>query len=284
MENSVIFMYENQKGGTVIFSPRADQWVENITGLSSVDSDISEAQGVGQVGATATAVAVRPKTCTITGAVRNPSARRLLLATVLPGVFGRLTMVSGGIRRYLEGIPTKTPDVQNKNGPQRFQIGFRCPYPYWRGEDTPTKLAGMIPCFQLPCSFSGRWYVSRPAENAFVELSNPGNMPSALTVQFVAKTQVTDPALYHMQSDSWIRLHTTLQPGETIAVCTQYGRKGAVKYTAGSQENVFRVLDIQSNLGMALDPGTNTFKVEASAGRDGLEVILTAPKGVWAGV
>ena len=49
-------------------------------------------------------------------------------------------------------------------------------------------------------------------------------------------------------------------------------------------ERLFRLLNIGSNLAMQLQPGVNTFRVTASAGADGLDVTLIAPKGVWAGV
>ena len=116
-------------------------------------------------------------------------------------------------------------------------------------------------------------------------MNNPGNIASDLTLQFRARTQVTAPRVYHLESASYIQLDTTLNIGDTITVSTVYGNKGATHSSqTGSETNAFRLLDIGSNLAMQLQPGVNTFRVTASAGADGLDVTVIAPKGVWAGV
>lgn len=285
MANPVIFLYENALGGSVAFRRDSDCILSDMTSVSSVDTKISESQGVGQTGATATAASVQPKTLTASGAVRSPAARAALLATVLPGVSARITMINGDARYYLEGSPDKTPIVANNRGVQKFQFSFRCSYPYWRGEEASTGLSGLEALFSFPRSLGGSWYISQYTTSAFAAVTNPGNMPSALTVRFYARAPVTDPQLYHLESDSAVQLNTTLDTGETIEVCTEYGRKGATLIRAdGTRENVFRLLDISSNLNMQILPGDNTYRYDAADGKAGLDVTIVAPKGVWAGV
>lgn len=285
MADTVIFLYTNDAGGQLYFRRAGDCIMSDIDGVSSVDTKISESQGVGQTGATATAASVQPKTLTASGAVRSPAARAALLATVLPGVSARITMINGDARYYLEGSPDKTPIVANNRGVQKFQFSFRCSYPYWRGEEASTGLSGLEALFSFPRSLGGSWYISQYTTSAFAAVTNPGNMPSALTVRFYARAPVTDPQLYHLESDSAVQLNTTLDTGETIEVCTEYGRKGATLIRAdGTRENVFRLLDISSNLNMQILPGDNTYRYDAADGKAGLDVTIVAPKGVWAGV
>ncbi|MBQ8647395.1 MAG: phage tail family protein, partial [Oscillospiraceae bacterium] len=195
-----IFIYENQRGGTLILRADGDSFVTDIPNLSAVDATISEAQGVGQVGATATDASIQPKSITVSGAVRNAPARAALLAAVLPGVPARLTFVDGSTRRYLEGIPSKSPEISNRRGVQAFQFTLRCSYPYWRGEESPSSLAGLSALFSFPCSLAGEWKISSRSTDVFSTVESPGNMPASFTVRFCARTQVTDPEIYHLES------------------------------------------------------------------------------------
>lgn len=285
MENPLIFLYENEQGGSLVFRRDSELWITSVTGLSGVEASVAEAQGVGQVGATATAVSIQPKTLTIDGMLWNHAARPALLAAVLPGVPARLTMLDGASRYYLEGIPTKSPEVENSAGPQRFQCSFRCSYPCWRGEEAAAGLAGLTALFSFPASLAGSWYISRYSTNAFATVENAGNMPSDLTVCFAARTRVANPELYHLESGSYLRLNAVLDTGETARISTVYGRKGATLTRAdGTEENIFRLLDIGSNLSMQALPGQNTYRCSADEGQAGLDVTILAPKGVWAGV
>lgn len=285
MANSVMFFYENQLGGQLAFGRTSDHILSDISGMSQVSATVAEAQGVGQVGATAAGASVQPKTITLNGTVRDAAARASLLAAVLPGVPATLTMARGANRYFLEGIPEKSPEVSSNDGPQSFQFALRCSYPYWRGPEARSLLSGLSAQFHFPTSLAGRWYISRTTSEAFCTVNNPGSLASDLVLQFRARTQVTNPRVYHLESESYIQLNTTLNIGDTVTVSTVYGSKGATRSSqTGSETNAFRLLDIGSNLAMQLQPGENTFRVTAAAGADGLDVTVIAPKGVWAGV
>jgi len=280
-----MFFYENQLGGQLTFGRTRDHILSDISGMSQVSATVAEAQGVGQVGATASGASVQPKTITLNGTVRDAAARASLLAAVLPGVPATLTMARGANRYFLEGIPEKSPEVSSNDGPQSFQFALRCSYPYWRGPEARSLLSGLSAQFHFPTSLAGRWYISRYTSEAFCTVTNPGSLASDLVLQFRARTQVTNPRVYHLESESYIQLNTTLNIGDTVTVSTVYGSKGATRSSqTGSESNAFRLLDIGSNLAMQLQPGENTFRVTAAAGADGLDVTVIAPKGVWAGV
>ena len=285
MADSLIFIYENANGGTVVFREDSSLWITGISGISTVEASVAEAQGVGQIGATPTGVSIQPKTLTVNGMLWDRSLRSRLLAAVLPGVKARFTMLDGGQRYYLEGIPSKSPIVDEVREMPGFQFAFRCSFPYWRGEETVQTLAGLAALFRFPTSLAGEWYISRMTDSAFATVENPGNMPAPLTLRFKARTIVTNPEIYHLENGSYIRLNTTMAIGDIIEVSTVYGEKGAWQVAEdGSTTNVFRYLDIGSDLSMQLEPGTNTLRVSAEVGEDGLDVEIIAPKGVWAGV
>ncbi|MEG0168306.1 MAG: hypothetical protein RR709_10630, partial [Ruthenibacterium sp.] len=84
---------------------------------------------------------------------------------------------------------------------------------------------------------------------------------------------------------AFLRINQVMTAGECITISTVYGRKG-VRYTKadGTQENGFRFLDVDSDLNLRLSPGENTFRTAARSNREGLQVEISAPKGVVFGV
>lgn len=277
-------------GRSVTFFAHPDSvvWVTAITGASANEVTVSESQGAGQVGSSISAVSVQPRNLTIDGVIRADleQNRRGLLGCVLPGVQGRLTVTQNGESWYIDGVPTRTPDVSDGSTVQQFQFVLHCPYPYWRSTaDGSTQIAGLVKRFQFPCSLEGSWYISQYSTNLFAAVENTGTAATEFDVEFTAVTAVTNPEMFHVERGSFIRLHTVLQAGESITVSTVYGRKGAVLRRAdGTEENAFRWLDVESNLNLQMDPGTNTIRCTAEENREGLRVRVILPKGVLAGL
>ena len=75
MANSVMFFYENQLGGQLVFGRTSDHILSDISGMSQVSATVAETQGVGQVGATAAGASIQPKTITGNGTVRTAAGR-----------------------------------------------------------------------------------------------------------------------------------------------------------------------------------------------------------------
>ena len=75
-----------------------------------------------------------------------------------------------------------------------------------------------------------------------------------------------------------------MSAGDRVLINTEYGRRSVVYTSDGVSENGLKYTDILSNMSMSLLPGTNTFKYEADANRDGLIVNIIAPKGVRSGI
>ena len=110
MNRDTIFVY-TAGTNSVTFAYKSPLWVTSITGASGNDVAVSESQGAGQVGSTISNQSVQPRDITINGAVLAAveANRRGILACVLPGVAGRLTVIQNGESWYIDGAPKRTP-------------------------------------------------------------------------------------------------------------------------------------------------------------------------------
>ena len=167
MNRDTIFVY-TAGTNSVTFAYKSPLWITSITGASGNDVAVSESQGAGQVGSTISNQSVQPRDITINGAVLAAveANRRGILACVLPGVTGRLTVIQNGESWYIDGAPKRTPEFSDGSVVQDFQFVLHCPYPYWRSTaDGSAQVAGLTKLFQFPCSLAGTWYIGSREKN-----------------------------------------------------------------------------------------------------------------------
>lgn len=273
---------------TVSFSEDSDFWITGIDGLSSNEINISETQGVNQIGSTRSSQSVRPRDLTVTGVLFGnlKENRRTLLSCVSPMVPARFFIHEDGEIWYLEGTPKRTPVMEETAEIQQFQFILHCPYPYWRtADDANTLLAGIKALFKFPFFTGGKWYISKYEESAFKRVLNDGDVAIDLTVELKATAQVQAPEVLLVETGSVLRITKTLQAGESFTVSTVYGSKRVVyRHADGVEENGFRYLSPDSDMNMQLQPGVNIFRCDAADNREGLRVSVLAPRGVRAGV
>lgn len=289
VNKNTVIVYE-ANGRSVLFRAARSSplWITKISGVSSLNVSVSETQGAGQIGSTIGNQKIEPRDITVDGAITaNVEANRAgLLACILPGVTGRLTVWQDNESWYVEGCPTKTPEISDGSILQEFQFVLHCPYPYWRSTaDGSAQVAGLTKLFQFPCTLAGTWYISKYSDSLFAVVENFGSAATEFDAVFTAVTDVTNPELYHVERGAFLRINKILEAGEQITVSTVYGRKGAVIRRAdGTEENAFRYLDVDSDLNLQLDPGSNTLRATASENREGLRVQVIMPKGVRPGL
>ena len=287
MTENTIVTYE-ARGNSVTFCRDGPLWLTDIAGTSGTTVSISEAQGAGQIGSTISDQSVQPRDITFTGAViaETELNRRGMLSCILPGVTGRLTVLQNGESWYIDGAPKSTPEFSDGATVQDFQFTLHCPYPYWRSaEGGSTQIAGLTPLFKFPFNTGGKWWISQYSQSLFATVTNHGSVPLEFDILLTAATKVKNPEIYHVERGTSIKINRIMAAGETFAISTVYGRKGATLTLAdGTKENGFRYLDVTSDLNMQLDPGENTIRYDAENNREGLRVTIDAPKGVVPGV
>lgn len=287
MNEKTVFAYESAIG-TLVFAYDSPFWITNVDGVSSVDIDISESRSSMQIGATIAGQSVKPRSFTLDGAIFEPiqAGRDRVLDIIAPQTPATLTITQDGQSWYLDVVPQRTPEITPGNGVQYFQVQLHAAYPYWRSTTSyANQLVGMTPLFRFPFHTGGSWWLSRFTDDYFSTVQNHGNVPIEFRVTFAARSALSNPELYHMDTGKRIRLIKSMTAGETVAVSTIYGEKGvACTSASGDVTNGFKYLSIDSDLSMSLIPGPNLLRIDAASNREGLGVRIEAPTGVKSGV
>lgn len=274
---------------SIYFSPSSDFWVTSISGENGLDISFKESQATGQIGKTINTRAVGSKSITVTGDILGDydANERLINRLIVPGVPIRWTKILGIERWYLDGEAQRLPEVDGEPGLLHFQFKLKCPYPYWRTEESlTTMLGGLRPSwFPTPVSTAGSWYISQYKQDLYTTVTNTGNSETDFTLTLQARAKVLNPMLWHNGKRTFIRLNKEMQIGERAVISTAEKDRGCTYYTAdGTAQDGFRWMDIDTDWWMTLSPGDNVLRLTADEGRENMTATITAPKGVASGV
>ena len=287
MNENTIIEYENSIG-KLVFAYDSALWVTDISGVSSVDVDISEARSTGQIGSSIANQSVQPRSFSMDGAVFEPIGinRAKLLDIIAPQVPSTLTILQNGESWFLDVTPQRTPEFTPGNGVQYFQTRLHAAYPYWRTTTSyAAQIAGLIAMLRFPFFTGGEWWISKFGDSFFSTIKNHGNVPIEFLVTLTARSALANPEIYHVDTQKWIRINKAMVAGERVVVSTMYGSKGVTCISAaGEITNGFRYLAIGSDLSLNLIPGSNLLRIDAASNREGLGVRIEAPEGVKSGV
>lgn len=286
MTSDAIFTYTTEYG-SITFKKASKLWLTNVEGLSDIDITISTTQGAGQTGVTISNMSLPARPITLNGVILSnvEPARRNILDIFAPAVLGDLSITDRGETWIITATCTTTPIFSDGDYVQEFQIPLTAPYPLLKSSQTQTTaLSGIKPLFKFPFYTGGEWKLSERVGDLLTRIENTGNFPVPLQITFVAEGTVTNPIIEHIDTDTFIKLNKTMSAGDRVLINTEYGRRSVVYTSDGVSENGLKYTDILSNMSMSLLPGTNTFKYEADANRDGLIVNIIAPKGVRSGI
>lgn len=276
-------------GQSIHFAPDTWFWVTDISGEDGLDVSFGESQSAGQIGKTINGRSVGSKSVTVTGDIVGDydASERLLKRLIQVGVPLRWTKILGTERWFLDGEAQRLPEVDGEPGLLHFQFKLKCPYPYWRTEETVATMLGGLDStwFPTPVSTAGPWYISQYRQSLYTTVINTGNQETAFTLDLRASARVLNPMLWHNGTRTFVRLNKEMLPGERAVISTTEDARGCTYYAAdGTAQDGFRWMDIDTDWWLTLTPGENVLRLTADDGRESLTVTLTAPKGVASNV
>ena len=286
MNGDTVFRYKNAIG-EIVFSKQSRYWVTDISGVSGVAVNISDEQSLGQVGSTITARSVQPRPITINGCIFEPleQTRANLIDVISPGVPSELSVTENGETWFLNVDPKSALEISVGDGVQNFQVQLYCAYPHWRTmAQHVEQLTGLQALFKFPFYTGGSWYISQFTVSFFKEIINTGNASIGFRATFTARAALSDPEIYLMETGQRIKFNVDMESGDQIHLETYDGDLSALyTHNSGEQENGYWYMAKESDMGMQLRPGVNTFRSSAGTGRENLSVRLEAYQGVKTG-
>lgn len=274
---SKLFRYINDNGDSITFDYAGGFLINKPSGIDTLSINLSQAQGIDQVGATIQSTNIQPRPVTITGYLVGDAQtvnKDKLLSVVRPDIGGKL--FADGY--YLDVYPTATPVIEPKRQLAQFQLSLLAAYPYWRKDDsTSAVLTGVQKLFKLPCNFSKTYRFGQLMKTQFVNVPNRGQVPAPFTVTFTVKGAVTNPKITNATTGKFLVVNKSLVAGETLVVEITHERT----YVTSSVDGDCRgALSLSSNL-FRLDVGDNVLKPEAASGLDDLQVSITLRRRSW---
>ena len=282
-------IYENARGGRLVFSHRSVYHTVEVTGLSDVRNTIFQASSIGQDGCSYVGSQIESREIEIVGSIKAQDrdkmrAYRWEMNRVLnPQYAATLTYEYGDFRRVIDCQVENAPVFSRKNILQDFTIQLLCPDPFWREEKAREDiLAGWIGGFEFPVEPDEEWEIgSKPP--FIVNVYNSGNIATGMVAEFRAKWgAVTNPSIVNLETGEYIKCKISMSPGNVLMVNTGYSKKDAVLKSGDAEANVLKLMDAGSTF-IQLAEGDNLFRCEAGSGVDNMEIVVYH-NGLYLGV
>lgn len=265
---SKTFRYVNENGDSLTFEYEYGYLINKPNGIDTVSVSLSEAQGIGQVGATVQSKNVKSRPVTVSGILVGDfqsENKNRLLSVVRPDLPAKFYADD----YYLKVYPTATPTIEPRAQFAAFQFSLSAAYPYWQRDDSASAtLSGVAKRFKFPWNISRAYRFGEVINAQFININNTGQVPVPFTVTFTALAEVVNPKLIDAATNNCLSLNKTLVAGERVVIEITHERT----YVTSSVDGECRgALDLKSNY-YRLAVGDNVIKPEASSGKDNLQV------------
>ena len=181
---SKVFRYVNDNGDSITLLYENGYLINKPSGIDTVSVNLSQAQGINQVGSTVESKTVQPRPVTISGIIVGADAdarKEKLMSVVRPDLGGKL--YAGDY--YLNVHVTATPTIEPRKKFAHFQFSLNAPYPYWQKDSSVKQaLSGMQKLFKFPWNISRAYSFGQWMETQFGTMDS---CPYRLRLHFTQK-------------------------------------------------------------------------------------------------
>lgn len=252
----------------------------NCDGIYSVDNNVSTSANIMIDGSTYLGTVTRMRNIVLTLADKNNHMfnRNLLYQLFKPKSPGTFTYIEDGdvkaIDYYVESI-----SIDSVKRVRTATISLLCPDPFFKDlEDIKVLMAGWENGFIFPHEFiaSGEALGTRLTEK-LKEIPNESAADNiGITAILTAEGNVTNPGIFHVETNSIIKVGTTLKPlnlinGEKVIITTSTNNKNVYLESNGETTVINEYLDETSDF-FQLQHGKNSLRYSADVGEDYLSV------------
>jgi hypothetical protein len=167
---------------------------------------------------------------------------------------------------YIDGYVQNAP-VEYFGQKQLIQVTLICPDPFWHGlTEIEGHTDGLESLFEFPFS------IEENAPIPFSEINseggaliyNPGDL-AGIVIEITATGAVTNPRVYHVETDSYFKVTTSLQSGDKLIINTRTDEKSVKRIRSGSITNLI-ASRANGSTWLTAEPGQNQFTLSADSG------------------
>ncbi len=279
----VICRNENDVEVEFNYNEDADFFLLSLEGVYSVSNKVVTSENTMTDGSTYQGSTTVQRNIVITAFIDGDYQKRrdLLYKCFKPKATGTFTHIEDEEKRMID-YKVESIDIEEKGVIRNVTISLICPDPFFKSlEDTIVIMAGWKPSFTWPHQFTAQ---KEPFGERIKEIIKAVENDSAadyigIEVLMKAFGEVTNPALYHVEQDEYIKIGTDdhplqLEAGDAVKITTGTNNKNVYLIKEGTTTKINEYLDGESEF-IQLISGRNTFKYDAAAGMDYLDVTIS---------
>ena len=263
---------ENAKGEQLQLTQNPDYVITNIDGLHPPDAIINMMELAGQDGTLFNSAKVDYRQIILNIAINSDACKnrnnlyrffqtarpvRLIYNNDLRGV-------------YIDGYVQNEP-IGFFEPKQNIQITIICPDPFFHYA-VPLETtfgSGDVSLFEFPFSAPAAGLEFSVVESGSdFTMDNPSG-ECGMIIRFQASGSVSNPKIYHGDSDEFIGVTTTMAAGDIIEINTKVGAKSITKISGNARTNLISSRMTGSSW-IRMLPGLNHFAVSATSGASDL--------------
>ena len=263
---------ENQYGEQLELTNNPAYIVTSIDGLNPPDAVINTVRRAGHDGSVFNSATVNNRQIIIDIAVNGPACgnRNELFRFFRTARRTRLIYHNDYHDVYIDGWCKNAP-VEYFGQKQIFQATLICPDPFWHGmTEVEGTTNGIESLFEFPFSIEDSISFGEIDSTGAAYIWNPGTVESGLIIEINASGSATNPSIYHVNTDSFFKVTTSMINGDRLVINTRIDEKSVTLYTEGSPMNLIGVRASGSTW-LTADPGMNQFILRADSGVANLE-------------
>ena len=244
-------------------------YVVSMADLGSIDANLNSYVGAGQNGQTITSRAYGTRDIEIEGYVlaENPDTMRSRKATlqkivvptsdfwlVVDGKYKILVTATGTLQYASEWY-------RNNELLCAFTIQGTCSNPFWQTLDAQSaNITGWVKDFHFPYinPVGSKFTFGHRSESRIVDLRNESEVETGMYIYFKAiGGTIVNPTLTNVDTGDTLTINTTIEPGQTVEVNTNYGQKSVRNQTTG--RNLLQDFNLSSTW-LQMPVGLSSFK------------------------
>lgn len=260
---------ENQYGEQLQLTNNPAYVITNIDGLNPPDAIINMLGRAGHDGSVLNTAYVGNRQIIIDIKINSPAElnRNRLFRFFRTARRTRLIYHNGLHDVFIDGWVENAP-VPYFETKQGLQVTLICPDPFWHGlTEVEGVTNGIDSLFEFPFTIEENQPIpfSEYDSSGGAYIWNPGDMECGLIIEILASGSVSNPLIYHVNTDTYFKVNTSLQSGDRLIINTRTDEKSVKRIRSGSTTNLIASIDIDSTW-LQADPGQNVFMLRATSG------------------
>lgn len=267
---------ENPNGEQMELTNNPAYVITNIDGLNPPDATINMIDRAGRDGSTFNSAKVNVRQIILDIAINGSACdnRNNLYKYFQTARKVRLYYYNDIHEVYIDAYVQNAP-VEFFTKKETVQITLICPDPFWHGiTDIEGRTNGVEALFSFPFSIETPIPFSDYYADHSARLWNPGSVESGILIEIEASGAVTNPLIFHVNSDKYFRVNTTLQSGDKLAISTKLDNKYITLTRGTAKTNLIASRDLGSTWLRAV-PGENVFTLKAASGVDNMNCLIS---------